>query len=200
MHLLVVFLIMTHQCWVMNHLKFQSNTFSNWTGNGEPSPGLKQGGSESDDSSPPSAEIQNKWSYTPTSPLDFIECVRTTFTSVIAWRSNFLFEKLCVTHSVNKLFILYRHCLHYKPTVNTIALLTLTAYSFKTHQFCPCVYSSFCHLPRGFSTELAFEFINNPIQYAPYSTLFRIIWFEKQHWGINSRIHNSNFNRNHFNY
>jgi hypothetical protein len=174
--MLVVFVIMSHQCMVMNHLKLQSNTFSYWTGKGGSSPGLKQGGNESDRSSPPSTEFQNAWIYIPTSPFDFMACVGTTFTPIITWRNNFLFEKLCVTHSVNKLFILYRpecrHCLHYNPTVNTVALLTLTVYSFKTYQIYPCVYSSFCHLPRGFATELAFAFINNPIQYAPYSTLF----------------------------
>ena len=172
---------MTHQCRVMNHLKFQSNTFASWTGNGDPSPGLKQRGSESDDSSAPSAKFQNEWSYTPSSLFEFIACQRTRFTSIITWRSNFLFEKLCVTHSVNKLFILYRPCLHYNPTVKTVALLTMTAYPFKAYHLCPCVYSSFCYLPRGFWTELAFAFINNLIQYAPYSTIFRIISFEKEH-------------------
>jgi hypothetical protein len=142
MYLLVVFLIMTHQRRVRNHLKLQSNTFSNWTVNGEPYPWLKQRGSESDDCSPPSVEFQIEWSYTPTSPFDFIACLGTTFTSIITWCSNFLFEKLCVTHSVNKLFILYRHCLHQNSTVNTSALLTLTVYSFKTYQLYPCAYSS----------------------------------------------------------
>jgi len=177
MHLLVVFLIVTHPCVVANHLKLQSNTFSYWTGNGDSVPGLKQSRSESDHFSPPSVDFQNAWSYIPTSPFDFMACVGTRFTSIITWRSNFLFEKLdfqnawsyiptspfdfmacvgtrftsiitwrsnflfeklCVTHSDNKLFILHRpeckHCLHYNPTVNTVALLTLTVYSFKTYQ------------------------------------------------------------------
>jgi len=176
---------MTPQCTVMNHLKLQSNTFCYWTGNAGISPGLKQSGSESDHSSPPSAELQNAWSYKHTSLFDFMVYVGTTFTSIITWRSNFLFENQCVTHSVNKLFILYRpeckHCLLYIPTVNTVALLTLTVYPFKTYQLYSCVYSSFCHLPRGFATKLAFAFINNSIHYAPYSTLFRIISFEKEH-------------------
>jgi len=126
----------------MNHLKLQSNTLSYWTGNGDSSRGLKQRGSESDQSSPPSAEFQNAWSYIPTSPFDFMACARATFTSIITWRSYFLFEELCVTHSV-KLFILYRpecrHCLHYSPTVNTVALLTLTVYSFKTSTLPLCL-------------------------------------------------------------
>ena len=200
MHLLVVFLIKTDQWMVMNHLKLQSNTFSYSTGNGNSSPGLKQSGSETDHSSPPSAEVQNAWIYITQSAFDFMACVRTSFTSIFTWRINSLSEKPCFTHSVNKLSILYRpecrHCLHYNPTLNTVALLALTVYSFKTYQLYPCVYSTFCPLPRDFATELAFAFIKNPSQYAPHFTLFRIISSEKEYWWITSRKYNSNFNRN----